>query len=46
MLEQQVSSNVSITSWDVVRFSSTQLELQLFIANPLYVSFLSVSNLR
>jgi hypothetical protein len=41
-LEQQVQANTSITSWDVVRLTKTELELQLFITNPLYVSFLSV----
>jgi hypothetical protein len=41
-LEQQVQANTSISSWDVVRLTTTELELQLFITNPLYVSFLSV----
>ena len=43
-LVQQVQANTSITSWDVVRLTTTELELQLFIMNPLYVSFLSVRN--
>jgi hypothetical protein len=41
-LVQQVQANTSITSWDVVRLTTTELDLQLFITNPLYISFLSV----
>jgi hypothetical protein len=43
-LVQQVQANTSITSWDVVRLTTTELELQLVISNPLYVSFISVSH--
>jgi hypothetical protein len=42
-LKQQVpQANTSITDWQVIRYTNQEVDVQLTITNPLYISFYSV----
>jgi hypothetical protein len=42
-LKQQIpQANTSITDWQVIRYTNQEVDVQLTITNPLYISFYSV----
>ena len=39
---QELQANTSITDWYIIKYSKQEVDVQLTITNPLYISFYSV----